>query len=55
MMDLIVSLALTFAVVFFTAWLISLRLRRSIERPKYQFQENVRNYDQSQATKENPR
>jgi hypothetical protein len=45
--DLVVGLAVLFAVVFLTAWLISPRLRAWVERPKYRFQANVRAYDQS--------
>jgi hypothetical protein len=55
MMDLIVSFAVLFAATFLAAWLLSPRLRRWIELPKYRFQANVRNYDQAQAAKENPR
>jgi hypothetical protein len=47
-MDVIVGLAVLFAVVFFVAWLLSPRLRAWVERPKYRFQANVRTYDQVQ-------
>ncbi|MBZ5602622.1 MAG: hypothetical protein LAO79_09985 [Acidobacteriia bacterium] len=45
LMDVIVFLAMAFAVVFLLAWAASPRLRAWIERPKYRFQENVRSYD----------
>ena len=45
-MDVIVGLAVLFALVFLAAWLISPRLRAWVERPKYRFQANVRAYDQ---------
>ncbi len=48
-MDLIVGLAVLFAVVFLAAWLVSSRLRAWVERPKYHFQANVRAYDQSRG------
>lgn len=48
-MDLIVGLAVMFAVLFFAAWLVSPRLRAWVERPKYRFQANVRSYDKVQA------
>jgi hypothetical protein len=48
-MDVIVGLAVLFAVVFFIAWLISPRLRAWVERPKYRFQANVRTYDRVQS------
>jgi hypothetical protein len=47
-MDLIVALAILFAVVFLCGWMISPRLRAWIERPKYQFQENMQAFDRSQ-------
>jgi len=53
MMDVIVALAVAFAVVFFAAWLISPRLRRWVERPKYRFQADVRSYDQARKAEEN--
>jgi hypothetical protein len=46
-MDLIVGLAVLFALVFLVAWLISPRLRAWVERPKYRFQQNIRLYDQA--------
>jgi len=48
-MDVIVGLALLFAVLFFAAWLVSPRLRAWVERPKYHFQANVRTYDEVQG------
>lgn len=53
-MDVIVGLALLFALVFLTAWLISRRLRAWVERPKYHFQANVRAYDQVQKGRNIP-
>ncbi len=43
--DIIVFSAVGFAAVFFAAWLVRPDLRAWIERPKYQFQENVQSYD----------
>ncbi len=54
-MDLIVGLAVLFAVVFFAAWLVSPRLRAWVERPKYRFQANVRSYDETQGATQAPR
>jgi hypothetical protein len=54
MMDVIASLAGLFAVVFLAAWLVSPRLRRWIERPKYRFQADVRSYDEAQKTRKHP-
>jgi hypothetical protein len=47
-MDLIVGLAILFTVAFLVAWMVSPRLRAWVERPKYRFQKDVRNYDQAQ-------
>jgi hypothetical protein len=44
-MDLVVGLAILFALVFLAGWLISPRLRAWVERPKFRFQANVRTYD----------
>lgn len=49
MMDGVVLAAGAFAVLFFAAWLASPALRAWIERPKYRFQANVQDYDQSTA------
>ena len=46
-MDLIVFLALAFALVFALAWSISPALRAWIERPKYRFQKNLRSYEEA--------
>ena len=46
-MDLIVFLALGFAVVFLIAWSVSPALRAWIERPKYRFQNNLRTYEET--------
>ncbi len=46
--DIIVFAAIIFAVVFFVAWLLRPDLRAWIERPKYRFQANVQNYDNTQ-------
>jgi hypothetical protein len=54
MMDLIVGLAVLFALMFFGAWLFSPRLRAWVERPKYRFQANVRSYDETQGVSSAP-
>jgi len=46
-MDIIVLLALAFAIVFTVAWSVSPDLRAWIERPKYRFQKNLRSYDET--------
>jgi len=51
MMDAIVWVAVAFALAFLAAWLVSPRLRRWIERPKYRFQADVRRYDQAQENR----
>ena len=43
--DVIVLLAIAFAVAFFVACLARPDLRAWIERPKYRFQANVQTYD----------
>ena len=53
-MDVIVGLAVLFAVVFFAAWLVSPRLRAWVERPKYRFQANVRSYDEVHCVRPAP-
>jgi len=53
-MDLIVGLAVLFALSFFVAWLFSPRLRVWVERPKYRFQANVRTYDETQGARPAP-
>jgi hypothetical protein len=45
-MDLIVLVAILFAVVFIAAWASSPTLRVWIERPKYRFLADVEAYDQ---------
>jgi hypothetical protein len=45
-MNVIVALALLFAVAFLVAWSVSPRLRAWIEAPNYQFQKNARRYDE---------
>ncbi len=47
-MDVIVGVAVLFAIGFFAAWLVSPRLRSWVERPKYRFQADVRAYDKVQ-------
>ena len=44
-MDAIVAIAVLFAMVFFAAWLLSPRLRRWVEQPKYRFQANLQALD----------
>jgi len=46
-MDIIVLLALAFAIVFTVAWSVSPDLRAWIERPKYRFQKNLRSYEET--------
>lgn len=46
-MDVIVFLALAFAIVFALAWSVSPALRAWIERPKYRFQQNLRSYEEA--------
>jgi uncharacterized membrane protein YciS (DUF1049 family) len=46
-MNVIVALALLFAVVFVVAWSVSPRLRARIEVPNYRFQKNARRYDEN--------
>jgi len=46
-MDIIVLLALAFAIVLTIAWSVSPNLRAWIERPKYRFQKNLRSYDET--------
>jgi hypothetical protein len=45
MMDVVVFIALAFSAGFTLAWALSPRLRGWIERPKYRFQQNLRNFD----------
>jgi hypothetical protein len=44
-MDLIVLIAVGFAVLFLAAWACSPNLREWIERPKYRFLADVEQYD----------
>jgi hypothetical protein len=46
-MDLIVLIAVVFAVLFLAAWACSPRLRAWIERPKYRFLADVGSYDRN--------
>jgi hypothetical protein len=46
-MDLIVLVAVVFAVVFLAAWACSPNLREWIERPKYRFLAEVERYDRN--------
>jgi len=46
----IVFSAIGFAAAFFVAWLMRPDLRAWIERPKYKFQSNVKNYDHAQRS-----
>jgi len=50
-MNVIVALALFFAVVFVLAWSVSPRLRAWIEAPNYRFQKNARRYDEDLSKK----
>jgi hypothetical protein len=51
LMDVIVLLAVVFAVVFLVAWIASARLRAWIERPKYRFLADVQSYDKDHEPK----
>jgi hypothetical protein len=48
LMDVIVLLAVVFAIVFLAAWIVSPSLRVWIERPKYRFLADVQSYDETQ-------
>jgi hypothetical protein len=49
MMDLIVLIAVAFAIVFVAAWAVSPNLRAWIERPKYRFLADTESYDENLA------
>lgn len=44
--DAVVLAAAGFVAVFVAAWLVSPRLRKWIERPKYRFLADVRSYEE---------
>ena len=44
--NIIVISSLVFAAAFFLVWLLRSDLREQIERPKYRFQDQLRDYDQ---------
>jgi hypothetical protein len=46
--NLIVGASVVFAAVFVAAWAMSPRLRAWIERPKYRFQDALRDYDRTE-------
>ena len=46
-MDSIVLATALIAFAFFAAWLVSPGFREWIERPKYQFQSNLRRFDEA--------
>lgn len=48
--NVIVFSAIAFAAVFLVAWLMRPGLRAWIERPKYKFQANVKNYDHARCS-----
>ena len=50
-MNIIVGLAVLFAVVFFAAWAASPQIRRWLEKPGYRFQENAQSYDEGLKTR----
>jgi hypothetical protein len=52
--DLIVVASTVLALMFVTAWAVSPRLRARIERPKYRFQDALRDYDRSQRQPRSP-
>ncbi len=47
--DIIVISSIVFGVAFFGAWLVRPDLRAWIERPKYRFQANLRQYDRDRS------
>lgn len=47
----IVFASVGFALAFFVAWLVRPGLRARIERPKYRFQENVKNYGNNRSAR----
>ena len=49
MADVIVLLSTLLCLAFFAAWLLLPNLRAWIERPKYRFQEQLRQYDRERA------
>ena len=46
--NLIVGASVAFAAVFVAAWAMSPRLRTWIEKPKYRFQDALRDYDRAE-------
>jgi hypothetical protein len=52
--DLIVGASTVLALMFVTAWALSRRLRAWIEKPKYRFQDALRDYDRSQRQPRSP-
>lgn len=52
MMDAIVLSAVIICLVFFIAWAVSPGLRAWIERPKYRFLDDVRDYDHGVSHRE---
>jgi hypothetical protein len=47
--NIIVIVSLVLAAAFVVAWCCSPALRRCVERPKYRFLDNVRQYDRTRA------
>ncbi len=45
--DIVVFASVILAAAFSVAWLFRPGLRDAIERPKFSFQENVKNYDRT--------
>lgn len=43
------------AIVFSAAYFLSPRLRSQVERPKYQFQEQLQNFDITRRKRPNPK
>ena len=52
--DLIVGSSLLLALMFILGWALSPGLRTWIERPKYRFQDALRDYDRSQHQPRSP-
>ena len=48
--NLVVGAAVFLSVAFVVAWLVSPRIRAWVERPKYRFQDAVREYDRERNT-----
>ena len=45
--NLVVGFSLLLAIIFTLAWLLNRNFRESIERPKFQFLENITEFDKA--------